>query len=167
MGLNDFDKALKAYSRAIGSRGCQPIALFKRAFLYFRLNKVNEALLDVTSYLDEKPDDGQALLLKGDILSEAGDYKEAIIVYEQVIKFDATDKLAPIALSSIAKIKIELKDFYGAFFAFSREPDAKKFSKAQNMLRLYNDSVLDLMKRKFKSGVHKLTKIIKGKEASI
>ncbi|MEE4248324.1 MAG: hypothetical protein V2I33_23295 [Kangiellaceae bacterium] len=69
-------------------------------------------------------------MLKGDILAETGLSNDALIVYEQVIKFDTKGKLTPIALFNIAKIKIEQKDYYGAFFAFSREPDPKRFTKS-------------------------------------
>ena len=109
-------------------------------------------------------------MLKGDILQEDKEYKESLICYEQVIKFDtgkSKGKLTPTALFNIAKIKIDQRDFYGAFFAFSRETNPKKYSKQQNLLKLYNDSILDLMKRKFKSGVNKLGKIIKLKDPSL
>ena len=71
-------------------------------------------------------------MLKGDILQEDKEYKESLICYEQVIKFDTgkrKGKLTPTALANIARIKIDQRDFYGAFFAFSRETNPKKFSK--------------------------------------
>ena len=72
-----------------------------------------------------QPFDASAYFLKGEIFRKLGSENDAILSFEQAIKYDEEggNPLTANALYNIGCIKIEQKDFYGAMFTFDRVTD--------------------------------------------
>ena len=64
------------------------------------------------------------------------------------------------ALYEIAKIKIELRDYYQAFYTLCRADYLDVDKKSLEKFRIFTDGVTFLMKRKFKEGIENLTGLI-------
>lgn len=58
----------------------------------------------------------QAYLFKGLAYSKINNYNDAILSYEQAIKFNTSKKATTKALYEIAKLKIDQGDYYGASY---------------------------------------------------
>ena len=81
--------------------------------------------------------------------------------FEQSIKYNNSRKAVTKAIYDIAKIKIEMRDFYQAYHTLQRvdylDVDQKVFEK----FRLFIDGVTYLMKRKHEDGIKNLTTLVK------
>jgi tetratricopeptide (TPR) repeat protein len=52
--------------------------------------------------------------------SKIKNYNEAILSYEQAIKFNSSKKATTKALYEVSKLKIEMGDYYGASYTLER-----------------------------------------------
>lgn len=113
--------------------------MYKRAVLLFQLKNYEQSLIDFEQLLDDNDKNAKAHYYKGKILKKQEQENEAILHFEQVIKYttnnlggispskvDAEEKVASVAgvadeelagnaLFEIAKIRINQRDFYEAF----------------------------------------------------
>lgn len=65
------------------------------------------------------------------------------------------------ALFELTKIKIEMRDYYQAFYTLQRADYLDVDSKQLEKFKIFTDGVTFLMKRKFQEGVDRLTQLIK------
>lgn len=86
--------------------------------------------------------------------------QDAILSYEQAIKFNNSKKAVTKSLYEIAKLKIEQRDFYGAFYQLTRAEFLDVDIKVIERFRIFTDGVTFLMKRKFEEGIINLTNLI-------
>ncbi len=91
-----------------------------------------------------------------------GNYSEAMLNFEQVIKYDKDGHKAMEAILQMAKIKVKEKDFYGTYYTLQRATKLNlPFSKTK--LEDYwnlTEGVLSLIKRKTKSGIKLLVSML-------
>ena len=119
--LNNPEKAIKNYSKAIKvDISSKAGILFKRARLYYKTQQLNLGINDLIDYINNvRNDDVQALLLLGKMQTKVGNTCDALINFEQIIKYDK-EGIAIIAVVKMAKIKLKQKDFYGAHYTLQR-----------------------------------------------
>ena len=123
-GIGDVKSATQAYTKAINLNDSTGLALQKRARLYFEVERYDKAVKDIEGFLVLQPFDASAYFLKGEIFRKLGGENDAILSFEQAIKYDEEGQsLTANALYNIGCIKIEQKDFYGAMFTFDRVTD--------------------------------------------
>lgn len=73
---------------------------------------------------------------------------------------ESDNHLASCALYEIAKIKIQLKDFYEAYYNLKRATHFKLKQKKLVNYRIFTEGVIFLMKRKTKTGLKLITQLI-------
>jgi hypothetical protein len=91
---------------------------------------------------------------------------EAILSFEQAIKYNNSRKAVTKALYEIAKIKIELRDYYSAFYTLCRADYLDVDKKALEKFRIFTDGVTFLMKRKYREGIEHLSQLAKSENLS-
>ena len=84
-------KAIDEYVQVIDINKKDYDSYYKIANLLNDLDKKDEATEMLSRLLSKKPEYVQASLLLGDILIDKGDYKEALNIYNEAIKFDPTN----------------------------------------------------------------------------
>lgn len=165
-GLGEYSNAVQAYSKAAEHRGTMLPALMRRSRLYLDLGQHQQALEDLDLLLSQTPDSAETYFVKAQTLLSLGEETEASLAFEQAIKYDSDDKkFTGIAIFHLGQLKIKQRDFYGAMYTFRRARDPKTQFKDQQILKMYAEAVLCLMKRKFKEAIGLLTKLIKRKTA--
>jgi tetratricopeptide (TPR) repeat protein len=127
--LKDMAKAIDNYTEALElSDDLRTKVLLPRGRLYYANKEYDLALNDVTGYLDTVDACSvEALLIKGKAQRKKELINDAIINFEQVIKYDKEGSSALASIIKIAKIKLKQKDFYGAHHTLQR-PSILKIS---------------------------------------
>ena len=92
--LDEPDQILKTYNKDNQNNK------YARVIAYYKKGKTNEAILILNDLIKLDPKDGYLYDLKGQILSENGDQKNAIIAYNQAVKLNKNNNLARIALAN-------------------------------------------------------------------
>jgi tetratricopeptide (TPR) repeat protein len=87
------------------------------------LKRYDPAFDDISELLILDPENSEALYFKGLIFNKQSKRKdnlgmqnEAVICYEQAIKFNTNKKAVTRSIYEIAKIKIEHRDYYEALY---------------------------------------------------
>lgn len=88
-------------------------------------------------------------------------FNDAILCYEQAIKHNSSKKAVTKSIYEIAKIKIEMRDFYGASYTLERAESLDVDKKVLEKIKLFTDGSTLLMKKKIKRGVDILSQLIK------
>jgi hypothetical protein len=76
--------------------------------------------------------------------------------YEQAIKFNSSKKATTKALYEIAKLKIDLGDYYGASYTLERASSLDIDMKVIEKLKTFTDGATFIMKKKYKRGIELL-----------
>ncbi len=92
--LNDPDQTLKTYNKD------DQTSKYARAIAYYKKGKTKQAIATVDELIALNSKDGYLYDLKGQILSESGDQKNAIIAYNQAVELNQNNNLARIALAN-------------------------------------------------------------------
>jgi len=92
--LDNPDQTLTTY------QGSDENNKYAQAIAYYRKGKPEKAIAIMNDLITLNPDNGYLYDLKGQILSESGDQKNAIIAYHQAINLDKNNNLARIALAN-------------------------------------------------------------------
>lgn len=90
----DYEKALRDYSRCIEIDSTFHRALSNRGVLYFNTQKYEEAVKDFKNALKYRPDNTDALLGKANTLSYLGRFGEAIPDYDKYLQLEPDDDKA-------------------------------------------------------------------------
>ena len=113
--------------------------LFKRGKLYYKTEKIDLALKDISEFTKNVDNTNvEALLMLGKMQKKKGDINNALINFEQVIKYDKEGSSTLIAIIKIAKIKLKQKDFYGAHHTLQRPTVLNIISKDSKKLKNYS-----------------------------
>jgi hypothetical protein len=70
------------------------------------------------------------------------------------------------SLYEIAKVRIEQRDYYSAFYQLCRADFLDVDRKALEKFRVFTDGVTFLMKRKFREGIDNLTQLASSQQVS-
>ena len=113
------------------------------------------------------PENSEALYFKGLIFNKQSKIllslemqNEAIICYEQAIKFNTNKKAVTRSIYEVAKIKIEHRDYYGALYTLERAKFLDIEEKVIRKFKIFADGVTELMKKNFEEGIRILTQLI-------
>ena len=87
-------------------------------------------------------------------------HNDAILHFEQVIRLSDDQYLQSSALYEIAKIKIQQKDFYEAYYNLQRATHYQLKQKKLLNYKIFTEGVIFLMKRKTKTGLKLLSSLI-------
>lgn len=160
--IGDFSTAYKILTQAISFPSITTEALLKRAKLLSGQGKNAQALAEYNSILERFPNNSEAYYYKGKSMISEMKYSDAVLCFEQAIKYDQKNFIFPLAVYYLGYVKIKEKDFYGAIHQFDRcstnsHPD-------QHSLRTYAEGVIFLVKRKFKEAISSFNKIIRKKQ---
>jgi len=101
-------------------------------------------------------------ILSKQIVSKGSGKKkqDAILHFEQVVKYQQNEIYAGNALFEIAKLKLKEKDFYEAYFNLKRALDSNFSSKRMQLYKDFTEGILYLIKRKIKKGVQILSDLL-------
>lgn len=72
--------------------------MLKRAIAYIENGEINEALEDLNNLISKSSNNSEAYLFKGLAYSKINNYNDAILSYEQAIKFNTSKKATTKAL---------------------------------------------------------------------
>ncbi|KAM3146723.1 hypothetical protein pb186bvf_001253 [Paramecium bursaria] len=159
--LNMVQASIESYNKAVECEdGQQKTALLKRSLLFIELKEYQKAMDDINILVELSPQDSSALYLRGFVQAKQNQIQDAILSYEQAIKFNNSKKAVTKSLYEIAKLKIEQRDFYGAFYQLTRAEFLDVDIKVIERFRIFTDGVTFLMKRKFEEGIVNLTNLI-------
>ena len=89
-----------------------------------------------------------------------GNLSDSIPYFEQVVRANDDNHLASQALYEIAKIKIQQKDFYEAYYNLKRAAYFKLKQRKLVNYQMFTEGVIFLMKRKTKTGVKLISSLI-------
>ncbi|OMJ76401.1 hypothetical protein SteCoe_24233 [Stentor coeruleus] len=162
--IGDSTTAYKILSQALTFEGCFVQAALKRAELLVAQRKVSQALGDYDMILEQHPDSAEGFFGKGKVLLELNQYSDAVLCFEQAIKYDKKSEFTNRAVYYLGYIKIKEKDFYGAIHQFDRV--SSNILPEQKTLKIYAEGVIFLVKRKFKEGIGCFNKIIRKKHGN-
>lgn len=172
--MGDTYKALKKIKEAVA---CFNIALDKkdkfyltalewRALLYFSNGDFHESLTDflkIIKITDKSIDSLErikAYYYTGKIYFKLWKLNDAILNFEQVVKLSNDIFFIGNALYEIAKIKINEKDFYEAFFTLEWAIDKNFKSQRLQLYKDFTEGVLQLIKWSGEKGVETLTSLL-------
>lgn len=127
--------------------------MLKRAIGHIQNNCPNEALLDLNRLIQRTPNNSEAYLFKGLAFSKMKNYNEAILAYEQAIKFNSSRKATTKALYEVSKLKIQLGDYYGASYTLERASTLDVDQKVIDKLKVFTEGATAIMKKKYKRGI--------------
>ena len=82
---------------------------------------------------------------------------DAIVCYEQAIKFNTNKKAVTRSIYEIAKIKIEHRDYYEALYTLERAKYLDIEERVIKKFKVFADGVTELMKKNFETGIKILT----------
>ena len=102
----------------------------------------------------------KAYFYKAKALKKLNNLNDAILYFEQVIRANDDNHLASSALYEIAKIKIQQKDFYEAYYNLKRANHFKLKQKKLVNYKMFTEGVIFLMKRKTKTGLKLISQLI-------
>ena len=102
----------------------------------------------------------KAYFYKAKALKKMNNLNDAILYFEQVIRANEDNHLASSALYEIAKIKIQQKDFYEAYYNLKRANHFKLKQKKLVNYKMFTEGVIFLMKRKTKTGLKLISQLI-------
>ena len=130
----------------------------KRGLVYFHVKKMREALKDFQYVISRDHTVVKAHFYIGKIISRGlvkdnTKQEDAILHFEQVVKYHSNELYAGNALFEIAKLRLKEKDFYEAYFNLKRALDSNFTSKRLQLYKDFTEGVLYLIKRKIKKGV--------------
>ncbi|KRX11228.1 hypothetical protein PPERSA_07753 [Pseudocohnilembus persalinus] len=159
--LERYKDAIEFYGIAMQiDQAVRKVALLKRGITYSENNNIEESLQDFQSILDDDPCNSEACYFKGLQYLKLDNKNEANLAFEQAIKHNNSKNAVSKSLYEIAKIKIELRDFYQAFYTLQRSEFLDVDQELLKPFRMFTDSVTYLMKRKFQEGVDLLNQLI-------
>lgn len=95
----------------------------------------------------------KAYFYKAKALKKTGNHNDAILHFEQVMRLSEDNFLQSSALYEIAKIRIQQKDFYEAYYNLKRATHFKLKQKKLINYKIFTEGVIFLMKRKTKTGI--------------
>ena len=167
IGMGDYQYAMNVLEQAFKDPESHALALLKRGKMYFENQEFQRALKDLDRVLDLQKENVEAFYYRAFALLGLNNIIDAGLCLEQVIKYDTNKKLTGPAIYNLGAIKIKQRDYYGAMFTFQRGVDLGLEIEEQKILKNYVESILSLMKRKFKEGVSMLSKIIRSKNPLI
>ncbi|CAD8068857.1 unnamed protein product [Paramecium sonneborni] len=136
------------------------IILMRKIYCYIELQSLDRAMEAINQILLSDPNSSEALFMKGQIYINKGQLNEAILSFEQSIKQNNSRKAVTKSLQEIAKIKIDQKDFYSAYYTLQREDHLEVDKESIMKLRQFTEGVIFLMKRKYQEGVNVFTQLI-------
>jgi len=130
----------------------------KRAEMFLTNKMLEKALsdFDKASELFENPNP-ELIMKKAKITRKLNKPQNALILFEQVIKHDKSNELAKKALFKIVCMRMEERDFYGAYFNLKRLMKYKDLSSKIMQYYTLVEGIVFLMKRKTKKGIKLLT----------
>jgi tetratricopeptide (TPR) repeat protein len=133
----------------------------KRGIAFIENNQIPEALDDLNLIISKSHNNSEAFLFKGLAYSKIQNYNEAILSYEQAIKFNTSKKATTKAIYEITKLKIDLGDYYGASYTLERSNSLEVEAKVLDKMKMFTEGSTSIMKKKFKRGIENLTILAK------
>ena len=171
--IGDYSGALDGYTMAINldegqeldqsydqAKHVAVIPRFKRARLLYQLKMFEQALTDLQAIIYAEPENSSAHFYTGKILAKQDPHSEAILHFEQVVKYSGEAFLSCNALLEVAKLRIKERDFYEAHYSLKRISLFSFKSAKLDQYQTFTEGVLYLIKRKIKKGVQLLTSLI-------
>jgi tetratricopeptide (TPR) repeat protein len=89
---------------------------------------------------------------------------DAIICYEQAIKFNTNKRAVTRAIYEITKIKIENRDYYEALYTLERAQYLDIDEKVIKKFKIFTNGVTSMMKKNYEEGVKILTELAEDKD---
>lgn len=139
----------------------------KRGLLLLQMKMNEEALKDFTNLTNLAEENNQpspalskAYFYKAKALKKVNNLSDSILYFEQVVRANDDNHLASQALYEIAKIKIQQKDFYEAYYNLKRATHFKLKQRKLVNYKMFTEGVIFLMKRKTKTGVKLITSLV-------
>lgn len=105
-------------------------------------------------------------MFKGLAYSKINNYNDAILSYEQAIKFNTSKKATTKALYEISKLKIDQGDYYGASYTLERANSLEIDMKVIEKIKIFTEGSTFIMKKKFKKGIENLSILCKKENLS-
>ncbi|OMJ76350.1 hypothetical protein SteCoe_24292 [Stentor coeruleus] len=161
IGMGDYQNSLKVLNSAAKCKNISNQAYLRRGKIFYELDNFKLAMRELNKAIKSAPLEAESYYYKALVQLNQDNLAEAALCLEQVVKYDTEKKFTGAAIYDLGAIKIKQKDYYGAMHTFQRATDTNVEIKQQKILVKYVESILTLMKRKFKDGTSLLTKIIK------
>ncbi|OMJ82649.1 hypothetical protein SteCoe_16569 [Stentor coeruleus] len=161
IGMGDYQNSLKVLNSAVKCKNTSNQAYLRRGKIFYEQDNFKLAMKELNKAIKSAPLEAESYYYKALVQLNQDNLAEAALCLEQVVKYDIDKKFTGAAIYDLGAIKIKQKDYYGAMHTFKRATDKNVEIKQQKILVKYVESILTLMKRKFKDGISLLTKIIK------
>jgi tetratricopeptide (TPR) repeat protein len=150
--LNQHPEAIKIYTEIL-EKGWDAEVMLKRAIGHIECGTPDQALSDLNKLIHRNPTNSEAYLFKGLAYAKMKNFNEAILAFEQAIKFNSSKKATTKALYEVSKLKIELGDYYGASYTLERASSLEVDVKIIEKLRIFTEGATSIMKKKYKRGI--------------
>ena len=154
--LTQYKESISIYSEVLQVKLDLEI-LLKRAIAYIENEEIPEALEDLNFLISKNGTNSEAYLFKGLAFAKNHDYNDAMLAYEQAIKFNTSRKATTKALYEIAKLKIDMGDYYGASYTLERANSLDIDMKVLEKMKIFTEGSTSIMKKKFKRGIENLS----------
>lgn len=95
----EFEKAVELYQRAVELSSVKPVTWRNMGLALFQLNRCEEAISSLETYLEQCPHDLDVVHVAGDLYSKTGQFDKALTKYEIYLSKNPVDTLAMFNLS--------------------------------------------------------------------
>ncbi|CAK95205.1 unnamed protein product (macronuclear) [Paramecium tetraurelia] len=159
---NQLQQAIEELNKAIEFEefSKQKSIVLKRFTIYLETKEFEKAKQDMMLLLEISPNDSEVYYFKGILMQKQKRLQDALLAFEQSIKFNSEKKPVTKSLYEIVKIKIEQNDYYSAQHELDRAAYLDVDKTQLQKFELFVEGAIYLMKRKFEEGTHLLTEMI-------
>lgn len=135
MELKDFGGAAQAIERMLAENKFSADALYLKASMHYKMKKYREAISDLNRLLSIRPNYERAHILAGDIFRDNGDYKQAVQMYNQALKYRNSINTQV----QVADMQVRMKNYPAAeeILNKARQVQASYYPTYKVMVRMY------------------------------
>ena len=135
MELKDFGGAAQAIERMLAENKFSADALYLKASMHYKMKKYREAISDLNRLLSIRPNYERAHVLAGDIFRDNGDYKQAVQMYNQALKYRNSINTQV----QVADMQVRMKNYPAAedILNKARQVQASYYPTYKVMVRMY------------------------------
>ncbi|CAD8101860.1 unnamed protein product [Paramecium sonneborni] len=160
--INKIQQAIEELNKALEFEefSKQKSIILKRFTIYLDIKDFEKATQDMKILLEICENDSEVYYFKGILMQKQKRIQDALLAFEQSIKFNSQKKPVTKALYEIVRIKIEQNDYYSAQHELDRAAYLDVDKTQLQKFELFVGGAIYLMKRKFEEGTHMLTEMI-------
>ena len=158
--LNYFNTAVANAPELLRELGTKRAACLVELKLYEKaLEEIERVKFWLRQILGDDEENCEALYWKARVMKETGNDDTAILIYEQAINLNKSQTATLNSIYDLTILRILERDIYLAYYTLDRLEDIPEDLVDLNLLKLFINGAINMLKKKFQDGIDTLTKI--------